>query len=220
MSPAGNICFTGECSYYCDTTHATCGRPYNRMEGSVQIMLPNEPLVEWSDDDHPFSRSYNPTVQTDWEIDDKYCENWLFRDPLFHGRGMLDIIDMAVFDFLTGNMDRHNIHQITELGPHTFKLHLDNGRSFGRPDVDELSILEPLKQCCLFRYSTFVKLQSLLNGNLSKKMNESLKTDPLYPILIDEHLVALDRRLLIIFNRLSKCISSYPLKQVVIDDGY
>jgi hypothetical protein len=70
---AGNVCFTGHCSYYCDTTHAICGRPKDRMEGSVQLMLPSKPLVKWKIVSHPYRRSYNKKKKAEWEINQNYC---------------------------------------------------------------------------------------------------------------------------------------------------
>ena len=75
---------------------------------------------------------------------------------------MLDLVDLAIFDFLMGNMDRHHydtfksfgIHSSIILNPYnypdagndTFPVHLDHGRAFGRASHDELSILAPLYQ--------------------------------------------------------------------------
>ncbi|KAG7267761.1 hypothetical protein CRUP_006318 [Coryphaenoides rupestris] len=36
----GNTCFYGQCSYYCSTEHAVCGRPA-ALEGSLAAMLPD-----------------------------------------------------------------------------------------------------------------------------------------------------------------------------------
>ena len=216
----GNTCFTGHCSYYCDTTHAICGRPLDKMEGSVQLLLPSKPLVQWKIVSHPYRRTYNKKKKAEWEINENYCVENVFQDIAFQSKILLDIIDMSVFDFITGNMDRHHFERMISLSNETFSLHLDNGRSFGKQFHDEMSILAPLRQCCLIRYSTFSRLKYLYNRKFSKLLDESLKNDPLYPILTENHLKAVDRRLLIILNELHKCVDTHFYSQVVIDDGY
>lgn len=87
-----------------------------------------------------------------------YCN--LVRDipPYNTGRRLLDLMDMSVLDFLTGNMDRHHYETFRVFGNDTFPLHLDHGRGFGRPFDDEMTILAPLLQCCLIRSSTLEAL--------------------------------------------------------------
>lgn len=74
--------------------------------------------------------------------------------PYNEGRRLLDLMDMAVIDFLMGNMDRHHYETFKIFGNNTFPLHLDHGRGFGRPFHDEISILAPILQCCMIRQST------------------------------------------------------------------
>ena len=78
--------------------------------------------------------------------------------PYSEGRRLPDLIDLAVFDFLTGNMDRHHYETFAIFGNATFPLHLDQGRAFGRAGHDEMSILAPLYQCCLLRRTTLATL--------------------------------------------------------------
>ena len=120
----------------------------------------------------------------------------------------------------SGNLDRHHFEKMITISDETFSLHLDNGRAFGKPYIDEMSILAPLKQCCLVRYSTFLKLERLYKNNFSLLLNESLKSDPLYPILTDGHLKAVDRRLHKILIQISKCVDQFNIPQVIVDDGY
>ena len=61
-------------------------------------------------------------------------------------------MDLAIFDFLMGNMDRHHYETFKLFGNDTFPVHLDHGRAFGRSSHDEMSILAPLYQVC-FSYS-------------------------------------------------------------------
>lgn len=220
FSPAGNVCFTGHCSYYCDTTHAICGRPHDRMEGSVQIMLPSKPIVKWQVFSHPYRRTYMKRKKALWEVDDTYCEVKLLKDINYSTKLILDIMDMAVFDFITGNMDRHHYEKMISLGNETFMLHLDNGRSFGKIYSDEMSVLAPLRQCCLMRYSTYERLKYLYLNKFSTLLDASLRFDPLYPVLTDGHYKAVDRRLSHIIYQLIECTRRYKPHEVIIDDGY
>lgn len=101
---AGNICFTGHCSYYCDTTHAICGKPYDILEGSVQLMLPRKPYIQWSVYTNPYKRTYNKRRKADWELNDNYCEEQVFQNTYFHSKNLLDLMDTVVFDFIIGKI--------------------------------------------------------------------------------------------------------------------
>ncbi|XP_043862218.1 extracellular serine/threonine protein CG31145 isoform X2 [Drosophila santomea] len=211
VSPSLNLCFHGKCSYYCDTSHAICGNP-DMLEGSFAAFLPNFESGNRKLWRHPWRRSYHKRKKAQWETDANYCA--LVRDipPYDDGRRLYDLMDMAVFDFLTGNMDRHHYETFKVYGNETFPLHLDHGRGFGRPFHDELSILAPVLQCCLIRKSTLIKLLEFHNGpkTLSQLMSESLGQDPVSPVLWQPHLDALDRRTGIILQSIRDCIKRNP----------
>ena len=157
ISPSNNLCFHGKCSYYCDTAHAICGNP-DMLEGSFAAFLPDKEIAPRKVWRHPWRRSYHKRRKAQWEQDADYCSIVREIEPYDHGRRLLDIMDMAVFDFLMGNMDRHHYETFKAFGNNTFPLHLDHGRGFGRPYHDELSILAPVLQCCLLRRSTLATL--------------------------------------------------------------
>ncbi|KAH8278504.1 hypothetical protein KR018_004128, partial [Drosophila ironensis] len=220
VSPSLNLCFHGKCSYYCDTSHAICGNP-DMLEGSFAAFLPNFESGNRKLWRHPWRRSYHKRKKAQWETDANYCA--LVRDipPYDEGRRLYDLMDMAIFDFLTGNMDRHHYETFKVYGNETFPLHLDHGRGFGRPYHDELSILAPVLQCCLIRKSTLVKLLEFHNGpkTLSQLMGESLGQDPISPVLWQPHLDALDRRTGIILQSIRDCIKRNPPGEVGEADG-
>ncbi|XP_010021211.1 PREDICTED: extracellular serine/threonine protein kinase FAM20C-like, partial [Nestor notabilis] len=146
-SPAGNVCFYGECSYYCSTEHALCGKP-DRLEGSMATLLPDKTLAKRRSWRSPWRRSYHKSKKAEWELNPNYCAQVRETPPYDRGHRLLDLIDMTVLDFLMGNMDRHHYETFEKFGNDTFLLHLDNGRGFGTHSRDELSILAPLRQCC------------------------------------------------------------------------
>uniref|UniRef100_A0AAR2KT29 FAM20 C-terminal domain-containing protein n=1 Tax=Pygocentrus nattereri TaxID=42514 RepID=A0AAR2KT29_PYGNA len=219
ISPANNICFYGECSYYCSTEHALCGKP-DQIEGSLAAFLPDLALAKRKTWRNPWRRSYHKRKKAEWEVDPDYCEEVKQSPPYDSGTRLLDIMDMTIFDFLMGNMDRHHYETFEKFGNETFIIHLDNGRGFGKHSHDEVSILAPLSQCCRVKKSTHLRLQLLAKEEytLSALMEESLQRDSLAPILIHPHLEAMDRRLRLVLQVLADCIEKEGYSSVVEDD--
>ncbi|KAK2543573.1 Fam20c [Columba livia] len=219
ISPANNICFYGECSYYCSTEHALCGKP-DQIEGSLAAFLPDLSLAKRKTWRNPWRRSYHKRKKAEWEVDPDYCEEVKQTPPYDSGTRILDIMDMTVFDFLMGNMDRHHYETFEKFGNETFIIHLDNGRGFGKYSHDELSILVPLNQCCRIRKSTYLRLQLLAKEEykLSLLMKESLLKDKIAPILYQPHLEAMDRRLRIVLRAVGDCIEKDGYDNVVEND--
>ncbi|XP_062859238.1 extracellular serine/threonine protein kinase FAM20C [Trichomycterus rosablanca] len=219
ISPANNVCFYGECSYYCSTEHALCGKP-DQIEGSLAAFLPDLALAKRKTWRNPWRRSYHKRKKAEWEVDPDYCEEVKQTPPYDSGTRLLDIMDMTIFDFLMGNMDRHHYETFEKFGNETFIIHLDNGRGFGKHSHDEVSILAPLSQCCRVKKSTHLRLQLLAKEEykLSALMQESLQRDSLSPILIKPHLEAMDRRLRLVLQVLADCIEKEGYSSVVEDD--
>ncbi|XP_024085636.1 extracellular serine/threonine protein CG31145-like [Cimex lectularius] len=208
ISPSNNMCFHGKCSYYCDTSHAICGNP-DTLEGSFAAYLPPKNIGARKVWKHPWRRSYHKRRKAQWEQESDYCNLVKGLAPYNTGRRLLDLMDMSVLDFLTGNMDRHHYETFKVFGNDTYPLHLDHGRGFGRPYHDELSILAPLLQCCLIRDSTLKRLLAFHNGEkkLSELMRDSMSVDPVNPVLWEPHFAAMDRRVNIILQAVRDCLS-------------
>uniref|UniRef100_UPI0037E7A7B3 extracellular serine/threonine protein kinase FAM20C-like n=1 Tax=Semicossyphus pulcher TaxID=241346 RepID=UPI0037E7A7B3 len=223
-SPAGNVCFYGQCEYYCSSENPVCGQPH-ALEVSLATMLPDLTLAPRRSWRSPWRRSYSRTKLAKWEKNPAYCDTVKQTPPYSHGTRLVDLIDMAVLDFLMSNMDRHHYETFEKFGNETFLIHLDHGRAFGRHSQDEPSILAPLKQCCRIRRSTLLRLHllSLPGFRLSDVMRESLLRDPLAgvaPLLSEAHLSALDRRLAAVLQVVQTCQGQH--RDVIYDDleGY
>ncbi|XP_068192610.1 extracellular serine/threonine protein kinase FAM20C isoform X2 [Antennarius striatus] len=199
ISPANNICFYGECSYYCSTEHAVCGKP-DQIEGSLAAFLPDQNLAKRTTWRSPWRRSYHKRKKAEWEVDPDYCDKVKQTPPYDRGTRLLDIMDMTIFDFLMGNMDRHHYETFEKFGNDTFMIHLDNGRGLKK--------------------STHLRLQLLATEEyrLSALMEESLLHDRLSPVLIHPHLQALDRRLKLVLQVLAGCIEKEGYVNVVEED--
>lgn len=92
---------------------------------------------------------------------------------------------------------------------------------FSQPTYDHMSILAPIRQCCLIRLSTLAKFIKLYKGpdRLSEIMRSSLNSDPLSPVLMEADLEALDRRVGTLLKTVSDCLAqARSWRDVVVDD--
>ncbi|XP_031595539.2 pseudokinase FAM20A [Oreochromis aureus] len=218
-SPANNTCFFAKCLYVCKTEYAACGSP-DLLEGSLSAYLPGLSIAPRISIPSPWMRSYTFTGREEWEVNPFYCDTIKQQYPYNSGNRLLNIIDMSIFDFLIGNMDRHHYEIFTKFGDEGFLLHLDNARGFGKHAKDELSILSPLSQCCMIKQSTLLRLQLLAQSEfrLSDVMRESLQEDSLRPILTEPHLLALDRRLQKVLRVVHRCVRRLGKDEVITKD--
>lgn len=125
------------------------------------------------------------------------------------------MIDAAIFDYLIGNADRHHYEVFADISD-SMVLLLDNGKSFGNPYWDELTILAPLYQCCRIRSNTYSRLQVFIN-HLEEAMKEILSYDPVSPVLTKHHLEAFDRRLKTIMAAIEVCCDEKGQSNVVVN---
>ena len=166
------------------------------LEGSITTFLPSDSMADRNTWINPWRRTHREDNIVYWEVMDDLCDLDKQEPPFNKHRRLLDLIEMHIFDFLMGNMDRHHYETYKYFGNNTFQLHYDNGRGFGKTKHDEIYVLAPLYQCCQLNYSTFIKVVKLYLGpeRLSDLMRESLAKDSLTPILKEPDLHALAKR--------------------------
>ena len=220
---------------------------YNR-----QIFLPDEDLVPRKHFRSLYRRTYSKRDQIAvWQRDQSYCEWRVKQKPVYaHGRRLLDLIDMHILDFLMGikctkaldnsmymstvNQDRHHFEQIMAFDDRDiYPLHFDNGRGFGKTQIDFEDILSPLTQCCLIRPSTartllhyyagpgpmlteaLHRLLAYFHFYVTLSFGRSLSKDPVAPVLPPKHYTAIERRLGKIMRAIDKCISERGAESVL-----
>ncbi|XP_071445020.1 glycosaminoglycan xylosylkinase [Hetaerina americana] len=226
-------CFYGVCRY-CTPKEPVCGKTLDQkgrgsyMEGALSMWLPSNllPLKKYK---NPWQRSYKSGKAVRWEVSKNYCHH-IFDGikshgssrNIFSGNGiivknrLLDLIDAAIFDFMIGNGDRHQLETF-ERFPNSMILLVDNGKSFGNPYVDHIDILAPLYQCCIIRRETWERLLLLSGGVLGEALEHLLRPSHLAPLLNPPHYVALNRRLLHIYAAVEMCLDNKTMEQVIID---
>ncbi|XP_050069736.1 glycosaminoglycan xylosylkinase homolog [Anopheles maculipalpis] len=193
-------CAYGFC-HYCNSDETVCDDPTTgTLEGAVLLTIPGK-IVKYRS---PWQRTYKDQLKAEWEMNDNYCA--LIRKKLQFDV-LLDLIDAAIFDFLIQNGDRHH-YETRE----NRVLLLDNGKGFGNPFIDHIDILAPLYQCCIIRRTTWERLLIFSGGALTETLEELNKLDLLYPLVINEHYTALERRLLYVYSTVELCREKFGNK--------
>lgn len=206
-----NTCFYGHC-YYCSPADPACAKG-EVMEGAMILMLPDKYRLKKYRS--PWQRTYKDSATARWEQDFNYCEQIRKINLYKKGNRLLDLIDAAVFDYLIGNADRHHYEVFADFPDSTIIL-LDNGKSFGNPYWDELTILAPLYQCCRIRKKTYDRLWMLV-GHLGDTLKEILSFDELAPILTQPHYDSLDRRLKTVLATIEVCLEENGEERVLVN---
>ncbi|XP_061894774.1 glycosaminoglycan xylosylkinase [Entelurus aequoreus] len=214
LTHGNNTCFYGKC-FYCRESDPACAEG-DMMEGSVTMWLPDVwPLQKHT---HPWRRTYREGKLARWEYDEAYCEAVKKTPPYDAGPRLLDVMDTAIFDYLIGNADRHHYESFQDDGGASMLITMDNAKSFGNAAMDERSILVPLYQCCMIRVSTWNRLNLLRGGALSSALQRALAFDPIYPVLAEPHLAALDRRLTVVMATVKQCMEAQGPDNTLIED--
>ncbi|XP_058444790.1 glycosaminoglycan xylosylkinase homolog [Malaya genurostris] len=193
-------CVYGKC-HYCKESEAVCDDTLTgTLEGAVLLVIPGKFAKYRS----PWQRTYQDGVTAEWEKTDGYCTIVKDKLPLIR---LLDLIDVAIFDFLIQNGDRHHYETRDDR-----VLLIDNGKGLGNPYKDHFDILAPLYQCCMIRKTTWERLQIFSGGALTETLKELNEIDLLYPLLTKEHYSAIERRLLLVYTTVELCREKYGNK--------
>jgi len=209
-------CLYGVCKY-CKPEFSVCSEN-GILEGALVLWLPDN--VKLKSFRSPWQRTYRENKKASWETDDAFCSKLQNQSKIYNvkERGnsrLLDLIDSSIFDFIISNGDRHHYEVIDGIRNSAVLL-LDNGKSFGRADVDFIDILAPLYQCCKIRQSLYDRLQLLEQGSLSSLIKEVTLKEALYPLLTEPHLDAINRRLGTVLRVVELCTELNDPDQVIV----
>ena len=103
-STAGNLCFMANCTVMCGWLFGVCGVG-EELEGSFVTYLPATDIVKRDEVYNPWKRSYRMNEKAAWETianGTEYCDKVRQIIPYNEDTPLLNVIDVHLFDFLTG----------------------------------------------------------------------------------------------------------------------
>ncbi|XP_046963572.1 glycosaminoglycan xylosylkinase homolog isoform X1 [Vanessa cardui] len=197
---SGSLCIYGKC-FYCRKNETVCPDQNGEIEGAAILYLDKQFKIHKS----PWRRSYS-NRKMEWEIDNAFCKK---VKGSMSTKLLLNLIDVAIFDFLIQNGDRHRFEVYKDQ-----IILLDNGKGLGNPAVDELDILAPLYQCCMISPSTWQKLEIVSGGSLTNTIKQLAALQG-QKLATEEHFKAVERRLLKVYATVQYCIGKYSRAKVL-----
>ncbi|XP_041975470.1 glycosaminoglycan xylosylkinase homolog [Aricia agestis] len=197
---SGLLCIFGKC-FYCKRNETVCPDQNGHIEGAAILYLDKQFKVHKS----PWRRSYT-TRSMEWQNDKDFCKK---VKGLLSVKRILNLVDVAIFDFLIQNGDRHHY----EVYKDQIVL-LDNGKGLGNPRVDELDILAPLYQCCMLASSTWQSLEMVSGGSLTETI-KLLAALHGHQLAREEHFKAVERRLMKVYATIQYCIGKHGRAKVI-----
>ncbi|CAH0552040.1 unnamed protein product [Brassicogethes aeneus] len=184
-------CVFGRC-LYCRKEDPICDNEENYLKGAVIFNIKGNFKTHRS----PWQRTYKKGKKAAWEKNPNYCK--VVKEKLSKKR-LYDLIDISIFDFLLQNGDRHHYETMDDT-----VLLLDNGKGLGNPLINHIDILAPLYQCCILRRETLNNLMQLRGGKLREYLDSMPK---IWDIVTKAHLIAIEKRLQIVFATVEYCKS-------------
>lgn len=149
-------CIYGKC-YYCKSEDPICEDENFQITGAVIVNV----KASFKSHRSPWQRTYKRDKLAVWEVGNDYCRligcfsaiyfvvitdcfnSKIVRNKLQKQR-IYDLIDVAIFDFLLQNGDRHHYEVMDDI-----VVFIDNGKGLGNPNKTFLDVLAPLYQCCM-----------------------------------------------------------------------
>ncbi|KAG5884756.1 hypothetical protein JTB14_029237 [Gonioctena quinquepunctata] len=190
ISANNKTCVYGKC-FFCRKNDPVCDDDNSYLTGAVIFNI-NATLVNHRS---PWQRTYKKGKNAVWqEFPETFCKSVRSRMPK---KRLYDLIDLAIFDFLIQNGDRHHY----ETWGDTI-LWLDNGKGLGNPHIHHIDILAPLYQCCILRRETWKTLLGLTGGTIREKLE---KMPGVTDLVTEDHLKAIEKRLLLVFATIEYC---------------
>ncbi|XP_038071325.1 glycosaminoglycan xylosylkinase-like [Patiria miniata] len=213
-----NLCVIGNCKpWFCNQDHPSCTKGDLMEVAMCQFLPAYQGGIPVRDAAYPWSQGRKESKV--WK-GKNICLDILKDSIRLGGRVLLDLIEQGIFDFFLRNYDRHHYSQLRKYQRKVgCVLHLDNGKGFGNPLVDDDTFLAPVYQCCKLRRSTYFRLKELARpqSRLSNRLNASMSHDPIAPVITEVHLQAMDRRLETVLRTIDKCIRNHGESNVLVE---